>query len=94
MLTVGKTDARLAEEAKKGGLAADGKSVGGIEEIACGGMHTLAIDEAGNVSCPTLIMNEFAKQAGPVMGCQRRRRAWSPHRQGVQPREAWRKHSQ
>ena len=41
---------RLAEEAKKGSLAKDGKSLGGIEEIACGGMHTLAIDEAGNVS--------------------------------------------
>ncbi|ORY29674.1 regulator of chromosome condensation 1/beta-lactamase-inhibitor protein II [Naematelia encephala] len=37
----------LDEQQKEGKLGRDGK--GGIETLACGGMHTLAIDEAGRV---------------------------------------------
>ncbi|EIW68398.1 hypothetical protein TREMEDRAFT_32149 [Tremella mesenterica DSM 1558] len=37
------------EQIEDGHLARSGSSGGGLETVACGGMHTLAIDEAGRV---------------------------------------------
>lgn len=42
---------RFEEQIEDGKLSRDGQSgSGGLETVACGGMHTLAIDEAGQVS--------------------------------------------
>lgn len=39
------------EQIEEGNLSRDGKpGSGGLESVCCGGMHTLAIDEAGRVS--------------------------------------------
>jgi hypothetical protein len=42
---------RFEEMAEDGELSRDGKAGGGLETIYAGGMHNLAIDEAGKV-CP------------------------------------------
>jgi len=39
--------------AEDGELSRDGKAGGGLETIYAGGMHNLAIDEAGKV-CPSI----------------------------------------
>lgn len=42
---------RLEEQIEEGKLRRDGaEGSGGLETVACGGMHTLAIDEGGRVS--------------------------------------------
>jgi len=46
---------RFEKQIEEGKLSRDGKpGNGGLETVACGGMHTLAIDEAGKVS-PSLL---------------------------------------
>jgi len=40
---------RFEEMAEDGELSRDGKAGGGLETIYAGGMHNLAIDEAGKV---------------------------------------------
>jgi regulator of chromosome condensation len=44
----------MEEKIAEGKLAREGQDKGGFEKIACGGMHTLAVDEAGQVSSRTL----------------------------------------
>lgn len=46
---------RFEEQIEEGKLSRDGRGgSGGLETVACGGMHTLAIDEGGRVSHSTL----------------------------------------
>lgn len=52
------TDDRFEEMAEDGELSRDGKPGGGLETIYAGGMHNLAIDEAGKV-CPIEIKLEW-----------------------------------
>lgn len=48
--------------AEDGELSRDGKPGGGLETIYAGGMHNLAIDEAGNVS-PTRHRETYVDEA-------------------------------
>lgn len=47
---------RFEEKAEDGELSRDGKEGGGLETIYAGGMHNLAIDEAGHVSSSPLYL--------------------------------------
>lgn len=56
------------EQIEEGKLSRDGKpGSGGLESVYCGGMHTLAIDEAGRVS-PCVVLNQFGACSNPILG--------------------------
>jgi hypothetical protein len=61
---------RFEEKAEDGELSRDGKSGGGLETIYAGGMHNLAIDEAGKV-CPSITQCKVELMTGPFLGNQR-----------------------
>ena len=70
------TDIRLEEQIEEGHLRRPGEADGGgSETLACGGMHTLLVDEAGNVS----LEGGIQLISGPIVGHQRQRCAGPSH---------------
>jgi hypothetical protein len=84
------TRGRFEEQIEDGKLSRDGKEgSGGLEAVACGGMHTLAVDEGGKVR---YALRGSADFLGPVLGDQRQRRTGEDHCQRPRPDKPRRRH--